>query len=377
MKKNLSLNESLYYMKKNMGLKIDESEILQEIDFDLYFDDVDKKCWSLDDVVSYLNNVVSNRGLKTKDRNKFSKDLPYLHAHSKLLGKNTSNGNFTISNIDTFKKNITRKPKELVVQNKKMKKTGNEFDVTYNTGFPAYRGIAYDIEKDEFLIINTCPGAGTCINNCYALAGNYIRYQGAYDNMTRRLNFFLNFPNEYKMMLYKQLEEKCIEHNAYTNYIWRILFRWNDSGDFFTTKYTKMAEEIILELRKNGYNIFSSAHTKMANVVNNSKLDSTSFSYDANKEQRDQIDTNKVTTSVTFPAKNFKDLNFNKIDDLKKLKDRIIDYYDIKNPQDVYFENELKNKKQLRYKKYYVIVTPLHGDAIHRNDIKQIIHTEH
>jgi hypothetical protein len=196
--------------------------------------------------------------------------------------------------------------------------------------------------------------------------------------MTRRLNYLLNFPKEYEERLYTELKDKCIYHKALKGYKFRVMFRWNDSGDFFTEKYVKMAENVINRLKQEGYNIISAAHTKIASVAQDSELDSTSFSADANKRELSKINPENQKLSVRFPSSEFKDLDLDRIDDLEILKERVAEYYDIPNIDDILSYDDMMSTKDMGVKKYYVIITPNDGDdAVYRSDVKKIIHTEH
>lgn len=388
MKKELSLQESLNRMKNIIGLPINESNLYEddlfEIDWEGDFSDVKKTCLPLPQLIEYLNDLIGNRNLSTKDRKKFPTSLPFIHAKTRLLGTDkeykdeTVKGNFETADVNTFIKRMTEPPNNVVNTNEKMIKSGGPNDFVYKTGLPAFRGLAYDIQNKKFVIINTCPGAGTCRQGCYALSGQYIQYPASYDSMTRRLNYLLNFPKEYEERLYKELKDKCIEHKALKGYKWRVMFRWNDSGDFFTEKYVRMAESVINRLKEEGYNIISAAHTKIASVAQDSELDSTSFSADANKRELSKINPENQKLSVRFPSSEFKDLDLDRIDDLETLKERVAEYYNIPNIDDILSYDEMMSTKDMGVKKYHVIITPNDGDdALYRSDVKRIIHTEH
>jgi len=388
MKSELSLNESLNRMKKIIGLPINEGNLYEddlfEIDWEGDFSDVKKTCMPLPQVVEYLNDVISNRDLDTKDRKKFPASMPFVHAKTRFLGSNdeykygTVKQTFETSDIQSFVKKMTEPPHNVVNTNAKMIKSGGPNDFVYKTGLPAFRGLAYDLQNNKFFIINTCPGAGTCRQGCYALSGQYIQYPAAYDSMTRRLNYFLNFPKEYQERLYNELKNICVEHKAIKGYKFRVMFRWNDSGDFFTQKYIKMAEEVVNKLKKDGYNIISAAHTKIASVAQDSKLDSTSFSADANKKELNKIDPETQKLSVRLPSSEFDDLDLDRIDDLETLKERVADFYDISDIKNIISYDEMMQIKDKGVKRYYVIITPNDGDdALYRADVKKIIHTEH
>jgi hypothetical protein len=388
MKRDLNLQESLNRMKNIIGIPVNENMLYEddlfEIDWEGDFSDVKKECMPLPQLIEYLNKLIANRDLDTADREKFPTKLPFIHAKTRFLGTpqeykdQTVKGNFEKSDIKTFIEKMTTPPNNVVNTNEKMLKSGGPNDFVYKTGLPAFRGLAYDMQNKKFVIINTCPGAGTCRQGCYALSGQYIQYPASYDSMTRRLNYLLNFPKEYEERLYKELKAKCIEHKALKGYKWRVMFRWNDSGDFFTQKYVKMAENVMSRLKEEGYNIISAAHTKVASVAQDADLDSTSFSADANKRELSKINPENQKLSVRFPWDEFKDLDLNKIADLQTLKERVADYYDIPNIDDVISYDEMMTTKDMGVKKYYVIITPSDGDdALYRSDVKRIIHTEH
>lgn len=365
MNKKLSLNETLQRIKEISG-------IVTEIDWEDQFSDVKKTCMPLDKVVDYLNRVIVNRELSTADREKFDASMPFVHAKSRLIGTE-----FQEVDIPTFIARMSEPPNNVVNTNDKMLKSGGKNDFVYKTGLPAFRGIAYDIENKKFFIINTCPGAGKCRQGCYALSGNYIQYPASYDSMTRRLNYLLNFPDEYEKRLYDELKAKCVEHKAIQGYKFRVMFRWNDSGDFFTKRYIKMANNVMNKLKSEGYNIISAAHTKIADVTKNTDFDSTSFSADANKQQLSQVNPDEQKFSERFPYDQFKDLNLAKIDDFETLRERVAEYYDA-NLDNVISYEDMMSTKDLGVPKYLVIITPDDGDdALYRKDVKKIIHTEH
>ena len=60
---------------------------------------------------------------------------------------------------------------DLLKQNEKMQHSDGTTSIFYNVGIPALTGLGYDEEKQEFAIVNTCPGAGECKTFCYALKG--------------------------------------------------------------------------------------------------------------------------------------------------------------------------------------------------------------
>jgi hypothetical protein len=343
---------------------------IDEIDWENTFSDVKQTCVNPQDLVDYLNRVKANAGLHTNDREKFDKSQPYVHAKSSLLN---AKGDV---DVDYFIKQITSKPNNLVNTNDKILKSGGPNEFVYKTGLPAFRGIAYDMKKGTFHYINTCPGAGTCVAICYAMRGRYIQYPVSYDSMTKRLNYLLNFPDKYEEQLYNELKAKAVEHRALAGYKAKVILRWNDSGDFFTKKYVKIAEDVMARLQADGYNVESYAYTKMGDVANTSDLDTT-FSKGANKRETGKVDTKTHKFSDVVPKELFKDLDLHKIADEAELKNRVAKHFNL-NPKDVITYDEMMQTPKGEEPKWAVIVTPENGDdAAFRKDVKAVLLTQH
>lgn len=155
-----------------------------------------------------------------------------------------------------------------------------------------------------------------------------------------------------------------------------MILRWNDSGDFFTKRYVKMAEEVMSRLSEEGYNVEGYAYTKVADVAKTSDIDAT-FSAGANKGMEKQIDMDKQKTSLVVPKKLFADLNLMKLDDEQELKNRVSDFFGL-DKNDVITYDELMSTPKGDVKKWNVIVTPGDGDdAAFRPDVQKILLTQH
>lgn len=357
-------------MKKFIKDLIRET-LLNEVDWEDTFSDVKRTCVNPKKIVEYLNDVRANKGLHTKDRQKFSKGMPYIHAKSSFYKGNED------LDIDYFIKQITAKPNNLINTNDKILKTGGHNEFVYKTGLPAFRGIVYDMNKEEFSFIETCPGAGECVSICYALKGNYIIYPVSYDSMTRRLNFLLNDPDGYEQQLYEELKQKCVEHKALEGYKNKVLLRWNDSGDFFTKRYVSIAKNVMDNLKAEGYNVDSYAYTKMGDVATKDSGFQTTFSAGANKKQSDKVDTSKNKMSVVVPKQMFKDLNLMKFSDEKILKDRIASEFGF-DVNTILTYDEMMQTPKGESPKWNIIVTTNDGDdAGFRKDVRTILLTQH
>lgn len=370
-----------------MPLRTDKSEIredtITEIDRER-FSDLNDECLIPSELVDYLNRVRQNAPLKTKDREKFKPKDPFIHAKSKLFGKDWKE---TLDvDVDEFKRQISQEPNNLIGTTPKMLKSGNENEFVYKTGIPAFRGIVYDQSNDEFLVINTCPGAGSCVLVCYALKGNYIRFTGAYDNMTRILNFLLNHPDQYKQKLYDQIKKIATKHKAFGGSDNKIIIRWNDSGDFFSKEYVRIAGEVTKQLKDEGFNIDDYAYTKMADVANDDEqvFGSTKFSMGADTRQEKMVDPLKEK-SIIVPANLFHDLSLTNGKDLEILKDRIANDQDIQDKSKIAIRRnhiltfkELRNKPEGKTPIWSVITTNKDGDdAGLRKDVQNVLLTIH
>jgi len=345
--------------------------VLTEVDWEKDFKDVKKSCPDAKEVVDYLNRVRANAGKEYGDREKFSAGMPFIHPKSKLFNPKGE------VDIDFFIKQLTARPNNVVNTNDKILKTGGSHEFVYKTGLPAFRGIAYDIENQKFIYVNTCPGAGACQAICYALKGNYVRYPASYDSMSRRLNYLLNYPEKYEEQMYQELKEKCILHKALEGYKSKVLLRWNDSGDFFTKRYVDIAERTIKRLKKEGYNVDSYLYTKVADVAKNADFGVTSFSSGANKQQSSKIDPKKQKMSLIVPTELFKGLDFMKVADETELKDRISKYFKLNRSTIITYEELMKTPESDK-KKWNVIVTPEDGDdAAMRKDVSNVLLTQH
>lgn len=345
---------------------------IDEIDWEDTFSDVKQTCVDPKAVTEYLNKVRANADVAHGEREKFDKSNPFIHAKSSFFKKGEGQ-----VDVDYFIKQITKVPLNIINTNEKILKSGGPHEYVYKTGIPAFRGIAYDLEKGQFHYINTCPGAGQCAVICYAMKGNYIMYPAAYDSMTRRLNYLLNYPDKYEEQMYNELKAKCDEHKALKGYKSKVLLRWNDSGDFFAKRYVKMAENVMKRLQSEGYNVESYAYTKMANVAKGSEFGDTTFSAGANKQQTGQVDMAKQKTSLVVPRDLFKGLDLMKMDDEQALKSRVADFFKV-DPQTILTYDEMMQTPKGDVPKWNVIVTPNDGDdAAFRKDVQRILLTQH
>lgn len=289
-----------------------DSDALNEVDLDGDFKDVKHSCMNVAELKDYLNKILANYALPSHKRSK-----PDLIIHNKVI-KKTKEGDI---DVQEFIDNIIQEPPNMVTMgNAKMVKSSTEDFYTVTIGLPAFRGIVYDTDNHNFIVVNTCPGAGSCVKPCYARKGNYVRLPNNFLKQTRILNLLLNNPERFKEKLKAEIK------NITQNKDFRgkqMRFRWNDSGDFFTKKYFQVGKEIMGELKSEGYNVKPYAHTKVADVYNDNRIPKdfsnlslatsapdfvVSFSVDANKGERGKVDLENAKTSEIVVSDYFDDL---------------------------------------------------------------------
>lgn len=348
---------------------------LNEIDWEGDFNDVSKECLNVEELKTYLNNIIANHNLPDNKRKKST-----LLVHNKAIPYDDKGD----IDVQQFIDNITKMPPQIIAQNAKMEKSGNENMLVYNMGIPALRGLVYDADEKTFYVVNTCPGAGSCVKVCYARRGRYVIQSNIFIKQTRVLNLLLNYPDKFKKILKRELEVVAIKNSNK-----KIMFRWNDAGDFFTKKYFEIAVEITKELKAEGYDFESYAHTKMGEVYNlNDPNITLNFSVDANKGELEKVDLNSAKTSEIVPKSLFSDLFVTKgahfdVDGNNKLipadensinvlKQRIADKYGVDINTLLTYDEMMKMPKQSE-RKFNVIVMPKgEGDnSAQRSDIKR------
>lgn len=344
--------------------------LYNEVDWEGEFSDVQKTCENTEKLVEYLNAVRANSKVDYGKREKFSPNMPFVHAKSSFFDKGDE------VSVEDFARRITEPPKTIINTNEKILRSGGPHEFVYKTGLPAFRGIVYDKEKDKFFIINTCPGAGACVLICYARRGKYIQYANSYDSMTRRLNFLLNHPDQYEEQMYREIREKCDEHGAKVGYKPKVILRWNDSGDFFTKRYKDIAERVLARLKKEGWNVDSYAYTKVADVANDAEFQTT-FSSGANARQTAGVDFETHKLSMVVPRDLFSDLDLMKVSDEQELKMRVAKKF-VLPISDILTYGEMMSMPKGERPKWHVIVTSDDGDdAAFRPDVKTILLTQH
>jgi hypothetical protein len=205
-----------------------------------------------DELRSYFDRIRTRQKSKT-DKYKY----PYIHRKSVIKYYDESGNQYNEQQVIN---DLKVRPAKLLKQNEKMRHNNGELEQFFNIGFAALVGVAADEESNQLIIVNTCPGAGPCKINCFAMKGGKIQFEGPWLSDGRILTYLLNDPMEFFNQLDREIkkEEKKGDKGGYS-----ITIRWHDAGDFFSPEYVEMA----FNLARNNPDVLFYAYTKVANVV--------------------------------------------------------------------------------------------------------------
>lgn len=258
------------------------------------------------DMQDYLHRTKTYT--KTK-QDKFKN--PYIHPSSITY---TDEGG-KVYDTEKLKAIIKQRPKEILRQNEKLEHSGGDYESMFNVGLPALVGLVVDEETNEFVIVNTCPGAGKCKLICYAMKGNYIRVPQVWIALTRMLNFAINDPEGFIAQLSRELTAALERAKKFDEGLkaakkfvkpTRVVLRWHDAGDFFSPEYLEIAYNIARKFPMMRFY----AYTKLASVALGPKPDNfiTNFSMGALPGEERLIDLKTQKFSDVVPKELFYDL---------------------------------------------------------------------
>ena len=241
--------------------------------------------------------------------------MPYVHRSSVMRYYSPSGKTY---DTDLMKAEMTTRPKTLLKQNEKMKHSNGELEQFFNIGFAALVGTAVDETSGEIIVVNTCPGAGSCQIDCFARKGGFIQYEHGWLSRSKILTYLLNDPTGFTAQLNAEIadEVKAGKKGGYS-----VSIRWHDSGDFFSPEYMKIA----FGIAESNPDAKFYAYTKIAAAALGNKPTNfiINWSEGAKPAQSAQIraqdpDLEKTKNSRIVPEKLFWDL-------LKKDKDGNLD----------------------------------------------------
>lgn len=247
-----------------------------------------------DELQAYLGRSAT----KTKGpKDKYEK--PYIHSSNIQVSGEEGKP----YDLAALKKLITQRPTRITKQNEKMQHSDGTSSIFFNVGLPALKGLAVNETTGEFVIVDTCPGAGACKTYCYAMKGGYVQWKASSLGVTRVLNFLLNDPDGFKHMLSTELAEA---ERKYGKKGTKVVVRWHDAGDFFSPEYLEVAYDIARRFPM----IDFYAYTKIASVAQSEKPSNfkMNFSQGAQPSQEKMIDFTRTKHSKVVPKELFYDL---------------------------------------------------------------------
>lgn len=314
------------------------------------------RAMSDDDIQGFLQRS------KAKDVKSGEKlNMPLVH-NKNLQFKDESGSEI---DADNLRQQIMTRPKAILRKNDKMKHSDGTEETYYNIGLPALRGLAVDEATGEFIIVNTCPGAGSCMFDCYAMKGGYIQYPASSMSRSKVLNFVVNDPEGFKAMLMKEVGAK---QRTATRKGEKVAVRWHDAGDFFSPEYLQIAADVAAAFPDVNFYAYTKSSSAMGNTPSNLDI---RFSDGASKRDTMKIDFNKQRSGRIVPTQLFSDLLAGGKDptgrwaltDTDELKRRVGKKYNV-DPKSILMDVEYSDtqKNQLE-NKWNVIVVPGGSDA--------------
>jgi len=282
------------------GINNNPHNLILEVNWDK-FGDVSKVCYTPESVAEALNNELDRLKIPQKDREKAS--LKFARISKGNIPTDEDGG----ANVEQFKKHLMLRPKTIFDEGEKSLHTSDENKMVINTGIPALKAVIYDEEDDKFYVINTCPGAGRCITNCYAMQGFYIMNDFKNIKLLQRLQLMMNHPEDYEEIAFREAERFAFAAQQDGK---ELKIRWNDAGDLFSDVYFKIAVSVDKRLKAKGYRSSSYIYTKMGKYMQLGKDEDMKmvFSSDATTKQQKIVgDLGKTHTQITVPKDVFKD----------------------------------------------------------------------
>ncbi len=324
-----------------------------------------------DEMQAFLGRVKNKE--KTK-RDKF--DYPYVHG-SNIQIKNEEGREY---DLDSLRKSIMTRPASILGQNAKMQHSETGTEAIFDIGLPALKGLAVNEKTGQFVVVDTCPGAGACKTYCYAMKGSYVMFKAVSMGLARMINFLLNDPKGFANKLNAEIaaaRSKMAKKGA------RVVVRWHDAGDFFSPEYLSMAYSVARDNPDVGFY----AYTKIADVATGDRPKNfkMNFSQGALAGQEKKIDFKRVKHSKVVPKDMFFDLvarkglnlikdakgrmQFASPENLEDFKTRMAKHYAIDKASILTYD-QMMDTPVGDTPKWNVIVMPGDGDnSANRNDV--------
>jgi hypothetical protein len=351
------------------------------------FQDYMKRIVGTPDLDKAGNVKVDKKGNEKYTTGKTKTDkykMPYIHRSSVVTYLSPDGQTY---DEDKIKQTLAIRPKALLKQNEKMKHSNGEFEQFFNVGFAALVGIALDEQTNKLIVVNTCPGAGSCKVECFAMKGGKIQFKAAWQSDGRILTYLLNDPDGFFNQLSNEISveaQAAAKGDKKFPNGWQTTVRWHDAGDFFSPEYLDLA----LKMAAKHPDVRFYAYTKMAGAALANKPPNFIINWGegANTTQEKQIkaqdpNLDKTKNSRIVPEKLFYDLlakdekgNLKKTSDgawqpaspeaLTQMKQRIANEYGISASSILSYTEYMSKRNSIPTgMKYNVIVAPGEGDV--------------
>jgi hypothetical protein len=314
---------------------------------------------------------------RIKDKEKTKTDpykMPYVHG-SNIKIKDEGGKDY---DLDALRAEITERPTKILKQNEKMQHSDGSTSIFFNVGLPALKGLAVNEKTGEFVVVDTCPGAGACQTFCYAMKGSYVMFKAVSMNQTRMLNFLLNDPAGFADEMSAEIRSAQRKNKGT-----KVIVRWHDAGDFFSAEYLDLAYKIARQFP----DVDFYAYTKLSGVAQSEKPANfkMNFSGGAKPGEEKKIDFQKTKHSRVVPKDMFFDLiarkgnnlikdakgrmQFASQENLDKFKQKLAQQYKI-DPKSIITYDQMMMMKDSGEPKWNVIVMPGDGDdSANRKDV--------
>jgi hypothetical protein len=262
-------------------------------------DKSDKKQQDYQNIKQQWTDIPAPRNKKERKKDYYTQ--PFVHGSSiKFMQGSTE------IDVNSVKNIIKTRPKNLLKQNEKMEHTAGEGgEIYFNVGLPALKGVAVNEQNDQFIFVDTCPGAGGCQSICYAKKGNYVMYNPNWEKSSKTLNFLINDPGGFVAKLSAEIQK---ELDKWGKKDYQVSVRWHDAGDFFSDQYLNLAFDIANKFP----NVNFYCYTKIAGVMLSSKPKNfiTNWSEGAKPEENKKIKEfekmfGKLKRSIVVPVTMF------------------------------------------------------------------------
>lgn len=330
-----------------------------------------------DDLLKHSQGDVDIKKMASSDEREKQLKKPIAARTNRLLHNSTIKGllddkgnEIDDAGLAKLKAIMTKRPKGLLKQNDKMKKSRGTGRELVNFSLPAYQGLFFNEKTDTFQVVRTCPSASECVAFCYATKGGYIQWKASAESASSIITFLMNDFKGFFQLLAKDITRAA---KGATKRGDKLVVRIHDAGDFFSEEYIRAWKQIMEKFTDVEFYAYTKQHQMLKQVMG--ELPS-NFTLNLSFGGRDdkEIDVGKDKHSRVIPKELFADLKFQEKpkgdgetkkalspEDLDTLKKRIAEKLNIDYSTILSYE-EMLDKKEGNELYWNVIVTPEDGD---------------